>query len=121
MKHLILTLVVCLLASCNSSTICPLEHALTGGLSVGIAKALKCNNLTQIETDMESIVAKVTPGVCSMQQGVQGIGSTVCSTLATVGVAALGSQIPANWKCDPSSAEATVSTAITSVCYLIPF
>jgi hypothetical protein len=109
-----------MLPACNIG--CDVEKAISGGLAGKTAQLLNCRNVANIQRDVNLALSHFN--VCTLpavehKTGV--IANVVCPPLANVATAYVGSKIPADWECDPSSASQTVTMALTTACELLPF
>lgn len=114
--------VLFLLALVSCKTPCTQDQVLTNGLAKGVATALQCQNLPQIQTDVVNMLAKAN--VCSATSGNLKAGpitAIVCPIVATAAVDLLGTAVPPSWQCDPAYAKSGVSVAISAACQLLPF
>lgn len=123
MKRICLFFIMSLsLFGCNFG--CEVESTISTGLSGAIASSLNCTNTTAIQTSVTNILnlTKICDvAECRKDRKLGTIANLVCPVVASTAVAYLGSQIPADWACQPSGAVQTVSGAVTASCELLPF
>ena len=121
MKRLIPLLALVLCVSCK--TPCANETVLTGGLANGIATALSCTNVAQIQIDVVNTLAAAN--ICTASEPVHTLGGpialVVCPLVAQAAVSVLGAKVPVTWSCNPVLAEQGVATVVTAACNLLPF
>jgi hypothetical protein len=116
-KYALVIGLITLLTSCKSG--CLVEATLVDGVTSGVKTTLKCQNEAAVKADVQKLVDKLN--LCPSKAPPQGVVGLVCSSLASLAVQQLGNKIPASWQCDPSTAETSLSAALSVACNAIPF
>lgn len=107
---------------------CTAEKVISEKLAGGIATSFACTNQAQIQADVLQIMdvvkfCAVNDKHCehlkklNLKEGP--IAQAVCPIAASAAVSILGSKIPADWQCAPTSP--LLVTAVTTACEALPF
>lgn len=96
---------------------CIIEDKIVAAASDAVATHLQCANKFSVHQDISGLVKSL--GLCKSQTGP--IADTLCPIVSKEIVdKVVATAVPATWQCSALNAKATLGTALTNACRLLP-